>query len=210
MFRKKKTRIKDRLLLEQFRESPIEPKGSWLKAFGSFIVETLKVVILAGAIILPIRYYLIQPFYVKGASMEPNFFDHEYLMINEISYRFSEPMRGDIVVFRYPRDPKQFFIKRVVGLPGEKIDIREGRVFIAAISTSTESFLLEESSYLANKVRTTDADAGQYVLGPDEYFLLGDNRGHSLDSRNFGPVKRELVVGKVWFRGWPLDRIEIF
>ncbi|HLD69247.1 MAG TPA: signal peptidase I, partial [Candidatus Omnitrophota bacterium] len=90
----------------------------WFGSLKSFIWETVKVVVISLAIIIPVRYFLIQPFYVKGASMEPNFYDQEYLIIDEISYRFREPQRGEIVVFRYPRDPASFFIKRIIGLPG--------------------------------------------------------------------------------------------
>ena len=98
-------------------------KKSVTRRFLEFIWEMTKITLISLIIILPIRYFLIQPFYVKGASMEPNFYDHEYLIIDEISYRFSEPKRGDIVVFKYPRDPRQFFIKRVIGLPGETVEI---------------------------------------------------------------------------------------
>src|SRR3989344_8898539 len=89
----------------------------------AFVWETIKVVVISLAIILPIRYYLVQPFFVKGASMEPSFEDGDYLLINEISYRFSAPERGDVIVFRYPKDRSQFFIKRIVGLPGETVEI---------------------------------------------------------------------------------------
>ena len=95
-----------------------------------FVWEVFKVVVISLAIIVPIRYYLIKPFYVKGASMEPTFYDHEYLIINEIGYRFGEPNRGDVVVFRYPFDPSQYFIKRVIGLPGERVKISNGKVEI--------------------------------------------------------------------------------
>src|SRR3989339_2218313 len=101
---------------------PVSP----LKRFFGFVGELLHVVVISLAIILPIRYFLIQPFYVKGASMEPNFYDHEYLIIDEISYRFHEPQRGDIVVFRYPFDTRQYFIKRVIGLPLETISLNNG------------------------------------------------------------------------------------
>lgn len=201
---------KDRDLLARFSAGD-EPEGEgWFKATVSFILETVKVLVLAAAIILPVRYFLIQPFYVKGASMEPNFYDSEYLMINEISYRFTEPMRGDISVFRYPKDPRQFFIKRIVGMPGEVVEIRDGKVFIGNQATG-KKVPLDESRYLApGSVTTVHGGYENFTLGNDEYFLLGDNREHSLDSRNFGPVKGELIVGKVWFRGWPLDRIKVF
>src|SRR3989344_8759420 len=87
----------------------------------AFVFELIQVVAVSLAIIIPVRYFLIQPFYVKGASMEPNFFDHEYLIIDELSYRYKQPQRGEIVVFRYPNDPSQFFIKRVIGIPGETV-----------------------------------------------------------------------------------------
>jgi signal peptidase I len=87
-----------------------------MRNFLSFVFELVKIVVISLVIIIPIRYFLIQPFYVKGASMEPNFHDHEYLIIDEITYRFKDPQRGDIIVFRYPRDPQEFFIKRIIFL----------------------------------------------------------------------------------------------
>src|SRR3989338_4671042 len=110
---------------------------------GEFIVELVKVVLISLVIILPVRYYLVQPFYVKGASMEPTFLDHEYLLIDEISYRFEKPERGAVVVFRYPRDPRQFFIKRIIGLPGETVHIKDGKISIAAPNSSEEMALNE-------------------------------------------------------------------
>ena len=105
-------------------------KPSLLSSTVEFIWELVKVVVISLAIIIPVRYYLIQPFYVKGASMEPNFYDHEYLIIDEISYRLKEPQRGDIVVFKYPRDPSQYFIKRIVALPNEEVEVKGGQVVI--------------------------------------------------------------------------------
>jgi signal peptidase I len=172
-----------------------------------FVWDLIKVVCVSLAIIIPIRYFLIQPFYVKGASMEPSFYDHEYLIIDELSYRFREPVRGDIVVFKYPKDPTQFFIKRVVGLPGEKIEVRDGYVFVYSID-GAKKYLLDELNYLPETTRTQGDRA--WTLGADEYYVLGDNREHSLDSRSFGPVKREFVVGRVWLRGWPISRATVF
>ena len=94
-----------------------------MRNFFIFVFEVVKVVVISLAIIIPVRYFLIQPFYVKGASMEPSFYDHEYLIVDEMSYRFRLPERGEIVVFKYPLDPSQYFIKRVIGLPGEKVEI---------------------------------------------------------------------------------------
>ena len=169
--------------------------------------EIFKVVTISLAIIIPVRYFLIQPFYVKGASMEPNFSDFEYLIINEISYRFNEPQRGEVIVFRYPHDPSQFFIKRVIGLPGEQVVIRDGQVYIKS-STSQELVVLDESAYLSATTKT----GGQIdvTLGPDEYYLLGDNRAASLDSRAFGPVSRQSIIGKTLLQGWPIDKVGLF
>lgn len=171
-----------------------------------FVGELVHVVVISLAIILPIRYFLVQPFYVKGASMEPNFYDHEYLIINEISYRFMDPSHGDIVVFRYPNDPQQYFIKRVIGIPGERVIISDGRVHIYD-SENPAGYLMDESEYLENQHTPGEKDV---TLGEDEFFLLGDNRIASLDSRVFGAVPGQFIVGKVWFRGWPPERIRFF
>lgn len=178
--------------------------STW-KSIGEFLGEVVKVVLISLAIIIPIRYFLIQPFYVKGASMEPNFYDHEYLIINEIGYRFEEPKRGEIVVFRYPRDPQQYFIKRVIGLPGETVRVSDGKVSV--INEAHPEGIQVEESYLQGEPTPGSKET---VLGQDEYFVMGDNRDESLDSRNFGPVPERLIVGKVWLRGWPFDRITIF
>ena len=172
-----------------------------------FIWDLVKVVCVSLAIIIPVRYFLIQPFYVEGASMEPSFYDHEYLIIDELSYRFSEPARGDIIVFKYPKDPTLFFIKRVVGLPGEKVEVRDGYVFVYSLD-GTKKYLLDELNYLPENTKTQGDRA--WTLGAEEYYVLGDNREHSLDSRSFGPVKREFVVGRVWLRGWPIPRATVF
>jgi signal peptidase I len=174
------------------------------QAIIEFFWEMIRVAVISLAIILPVRYFLIQPFYVKGASMEPNFYDHEYLIIDEISYRFNEPQRGDIIVFKYPKDNKQYFIKRIIGLPGEHVKIDNDGVYINDIKL--------KESYLDANVETLLPlrGYGDVVLAEDEYFLLGDNRGQSLDSRVFGPIKSNLIVGRTWIRGWPFNRITIF
>lgn len=171
-----------------------------------FFLELVQVVAISLAIIIPVRYFLVQPFYVKGASMEPNFFDHEYLVIDELSYRFHQPQRGDIVVFHYPNDPKNYFIKRVVGLPGETVEIAEGQVKIYN-DKYPNGLVLDEHVYL-DDVYT--AQTRRETLKANEYFVLGDNRASSLDSRYFGPISDKVIVGRVWVRGWPLDRWKIF
>jgi len=172
----------------------------------AFIFELIQVLAVSLAIIIPVRYFLIQPFYVKGASMEPNFYDHEYLIIDEISYRLHQPQRGDIVVFRYPKDPTQFFIKRVIGLPKETVEIANGKVKIYN-DAHPNGQVIDETGYLdQDQTATTET----VTLKPDEYFLLGDNRSASLDSRYFGAVSRSAIVGRVWIRGYPIDRWKLF
>lgn len=179
--------------------------GPTIGSFAVFTLEVIQIVIISAAIIIPIRYFLIQPFYVKGASMEPNFFDKEYLIIDELSYRFREPQRGEIVVFRYPKDPSQFFIKRVIGTPGETIEIGDGGVTI--YNTDRPNGLVIEEPYIGDRVTTGKR---KITLGAEEYYVLGDNRGESLDSRSFGPIEFDDLVGKVLLRGLPISRIGLF
>ncbi|OGM90112.1 signal peptidase I, partial [Candidatus Wolfebacteria bacterium RBG_13_41_7] len=178
------------------------------KNFLVFIFELIKIVVISLVIIIPIRYFLIQPFYVKGASMEPNFYDHEYLIIDEIPYRFTEPKRGDIVVFRYPRDPQEYFIKRVIGLPGEEVQIKDGGVII--INKENPDGISLEENYLPTGTKTYGLTDERVTLSEKEYYVLGDNRNSSKDARSFGPVNRSFITGRVVFRGWPFNKIKVF
>lgn len=170
----------------------------------AFVWETVKVVVISLAIILPIRYYLVQPFFVKGASMEPSFEDGDYLLVDEISYRFSLPARGDVVIFRYPEDRSQFFIKRIVGLPSETVEVKNNKVIIYNDKNSsgfglTENYLSSEQETLGNMLVRLD---------DNEYFVLGDNRLQSSDSRRWGPVNKTLITGKAFLRAWPFTRFD--
>ncbi|MFA5886761.1 MAG: signal peptidase I [Patescibacteria group bacterium] len=179
-----------------------------MKKFFLFVLDISKVVVLSLAIILPVRYFLIQPFYVKGASMEPNFYDHEYLIIDELSYRFQKPERGQVVVFRYPRNPQEYFIKRIIALPGEEVQIKNGEIII--FNSSYPAGLTLKEKYLPTDLETFSSGESKIVVGPNEYFVLGDNRNASKDSRSFGAVDYSFLTGKVLFRGWPLNRITWF
>jgi signal peptidase I len=178
-----------------------------MKKFFIFIWEIIKIVIISLAIIIPIRYYLVQPFFVRGASMEPNFDNGEYLVVDEISYRFKEPGRGEVIVFKFPRDPSQYYIKRIIGLPGETVEIRDHQVIIYN-QEFPEGIVLDESFYLTNG-QTTWGNV-KIKLNEDEYLVLGDNRSASSDSRQWGALPREYIIGRVWIRAWPFDRAEIF
>lgn len=190
---------------------------------GSFIFEIIKVVVLAFLIIVPIRVFLFQPFFVQGASMEPTFENNEYLIVNEFGYKktpvnigseniftvspFKNLERKDVIVFRYPKNRSQFFIKRIIGLPGEKIELKEGRITVYNNDFS-EGFVLDESDYLDESVKTLGSVS--MVLKEDEYFVMGDNRMFSSDSRSWGPIKKSDVIGKILLRAWPLTRIDFF
>jgi len=171
--------------------------------------EFIKVVVISLLIILPIRYFIIQPFYVKGASMEPTFHDREYLIINEVGYHFQEPKRGDIVVFRYPLNPQEYFIKRIIGLPGEKININDGKVYVYN-DEHPAGIELDESAYLDDSVKTYDLKDEAIAVESDQYFVMGDNRNASKDSRSFGPLDKSFLTGKVWLRGWPFKKATAF
>ena len=137
----------------QFEDRLYDRFGPVGGAVTSFLLEVIQIVLISSAIIIPIRYFLIQPFYVKGASMEPNFYDHEYLIIDELTYRFRDPFRGEIVVFKYPRDPSQYFIKRVIGLPGETVEVTGGNVII--YNTEHPNGVVVEEEYLDESTRDT-------------------------------------------------------
>lgn len=193
---------------EQNSDFEINPNPSKLNSSISFVLEIVKTVIISLAIILPIRYFIIQPFVVEGASMEPNFHNFDYLIIDEISYRFKEPQRGDIVVFKNPGNKKEYFIKRVIGLPNETVKIQDGKVYIKKINS--QDFLeLNENTYLAGDLKTMSVGE-ETILGSDEYFVLGDNRPNSRDSRYFGAIPESLITGRVFLRGFPFNRIKLF
>ena len=171
-----------------------------MKKLLLFIWEILKIAIIALIIVVPIRAFVFQPFFVRGASMEPNFHNLDYLIVDEISYRFGEPQRGDVIVFYNPNDTSQRFIKRIVGLPGETIKIAKGEVLI---KQDSDFFVLDETDYLSQDTKTPGSR--EVLLEENQYFVLGDNRGLSMDSRSFGALDKEFIIGKSAFRLWPLS-----
>ncbi|MDD5146093.1 MAG: signal peptidase I [Candidatus Pacebacteria bacterium] len=169
----------------------------------SFLWETLKVLIIALVIVVPIRYFLFQPFFVRGQSMEPNFENGDYLIIDELSYRFRSPERGEAIVFKYPQDTTQRYIKRIIGLPGETVEIENGKITI--YKENSEPKILNESDYLSLNIQTTGNL--KITLGENEYFVLGDNRPVSSDSRRWGTVPKDDIIGRVYLRAWPISAL---
>jgi signal peptidase I len=167
--------------------------------------ELLKFTIIAFLIVVPFRAYVAQPFIVNGLSMDPTFFPGEYLIVDQLSYRtFDEPDRGSIIIFKYPNDPSKFFIKRVVGLPGEILSIEGSRIKIVN-GEYPEGFFLEEDYILHEK-----QDLLELELEENEYFVMGDNRASSSDSRIWGPLKKELIIGRPLLRLFPISRLQLF
>lgn len=178
-----------------------------IKKYIPFTLELVKIAVIAFIIVAPIRYFLFQPFIVSGASMSPNFATGDYLIIDEISYRFTVPQRGDVVVFNVgfiPGYSNQRFIKRVIGLPEETINITNGIVEIIKDGKTT---VLDEE-YLSRSGGDPLKTYGDknITLSADEYFVLGDNREYSYDSRMWGIVHRKYIIGKALLRIFPVEK----
>lgn len=167
------------------------------------IWETIKFAIIAIIIVIPIRMFIAQPFVVSGSSMYPTFIDKDYLIVDEISYRFEEVKRNEVIIFKYPENPSKFFIKRVIGLPNEKITIIGDKIFI--INKENPNGFELDQSYIKNPSLNQGYEV---TLKNDEYFVMGDNRTASSDSRSWGPVKKNLIIGKAFLRLLPINNID--
>jgi signal peptidase I len=162
------------------------------------LTEIVRFSIIAILIVIPIRMFVAQPFIVSGASMDNTFHNGEYLIVDQVSYYFSNPTRGDVVIFRYPRDPSKFFIKRIIGVPGDTIVI-ENSVVTVINEQYPEGFVLDEP-YIKTM---TPAPTMTETLGDREYFVMGDNRDQSSDSRSWGVLQEERIVGRAFLRLFP-------
>ncbi|MEK9154800.1 MAG: signal peptidase I [Patescibacteria group bacterium] len=178
-----------------------------MKAFLYTIWEIIEVGVVAVAAVLVIRYFLVQPFLVSGASMEPNFKNGDYLLIDEISYRLKEPERGEVIVFHYPNDKSFYYIKRIIGLPGETVEIKDGKITILN-SEYSKGFTLSEEYLPMGGI--TSSGKERFVLNESEYFVLGDNRNFSFDSRGWGSLKESEIIGLVRLRLWPINKVMAF
>lgn len=171
----------------------------------NFFLEVVKFTVLSIAIVLPIRLYVAQPFIVSGSSMDPTFANGQYLIIDQISYNFHEPKRGDIIVFRYPRDPAKFFIKRIIGLPGDTIVLKENEVIVKN-SENPEGFVLDENFVQQQR----KYEPKELIMGEEEYFVMGDNRDSSSDSRYWDALPKSHIVGRAFLRILPTEQAAIF
>ncbi|MCC2630926.1 MAG: signal peptidase signal peptidase [Candidatus Paceibacter sp.] len=172
----------------------------------SFFVEIFKFTFIALLIVLPIRLFIAQPFIVSGASMDPTFETGQYLIVDQLSYNVGEPKRGQVVIFKYPKDETKYFIKRIIGLPGETVNVNGTSVTIKN-RTYPDGFKLDEPYVSLNNEKE---DSLTITLKNNEYFVMGDNRRESFDSRSWGALPRSDIIGKPFVRLFPLDSISIF
>jgi signal peptidase I len=176
------------------------------KRIWQWFLDFIETIVIALAIFVVVYQFLFQPHQVKGDSMYDNFYSGEYLLTDKISYKFNEPKVGDVVVFQAPMNEEYDYIKRIVGLPGDKVMIKEGKVIV-----NSQAF--DESGYLDPEIMTRPgqyAKEGVVVTVPsDQYFTMGDNRSNSSDSRDWGTVPIENIVGKAWVRYWPLNKMGV-
>lgn len=177
--------------------------GNFIRRIAAFFLDLIETIVIALSVFVIIYLFLFQPHQVRGSSMYPNFYDGEYLLTDKVSYRMHNPKRGDVIVFRAPRNEEYDYIKRIVGMPGERIRIEGNKIYI-------NNNLLEEP-YIPVDYYTyagTFLKEGQNMIIPEQnYFVFGDNRVHSSDSREWGFVPQENIVGKTWFRYWPPKRM---
>ncbi len=174
------------------------------KTLKQSILELVRFAVIALLIVVPIRLFIIEPFVVSGSSMFPTFENADYLLVDKFSYEIGNPKRDDVVVFKYPNDTTKYFIKRVIGLPGDTVDISGSEITITN-GTHKNGFMLKEPY-----VKNMSDDQAHFVLKENEYFVMGDNRTASSDSRYWGPVDRDLFVGRALLRLMPFDKIAIF
>lgn len=167
-------------------------------------IEILRFSIIAILIVVPVRMFIAQPFIVSGASMQETFQDGEYLIVDQVTYLFEEPQRGDVVIFRYPKDPSKFFIKRVIAVPGETITIEDTDVTITSEAHPDGIILDEPYIKSMQPVRRPIVE----LLGDREYFVMGDNRDESSDSRSWGVLLEDRIVGRAFLRLFPPQEID--
>jgi len=178
-----------------------------MKKFLYTAWEVAEVFLIALIAVSAIKYFLVQPFIVNGASMEPSFYDGDYLLVDELSYRFREPARGDVIVFHAPQDYNNYYIKRIIGLPSERVDIDGNKVTIYNKQYANGEVL--DESYLPNLSREWSGHSS-VTLTDSQYFVLGDNRLNSLDSRYWGALEKNRIVGVVKLRLWPPSALSFF
>jgi len=198
---------KEESVLDYFEEDDEkieETKKSTLASVLLTVFDFFKTIFIIVVLATIIRYFIIQPFIVDGQSMEPTFQNSDYLITEKISFRIGTPKRGEVVIFRPPDNPSVNYLKRVIGLPGDEVEIKDGLVYV-------NSKKLDEPYLIGNdKTKLVQPGSLKVTIKQNEYFVLGDNREHSRDSRELGPIPKSNVVSRVWLRLFPLNDIKVF
>jgi len=184
---------------KQSSASPSSRPSAW-----KTIREWVQVIVIALVISLPIRFFIAEPFVVNGASMDPTFSTGQFLIVDRVTYRFEKPSRGDVIIFQYPGDPSIYYIKRVIGLPGETVSIKDGHVFISTGSSTP----VELNEPFIAPIHASH-DTMTITLDSDHYFVMGDNRAQSSDSRAWGPLATHFIVGRPIIRLLPLSTLSV-
>ncbi len=193
---------------DEAEEASEKPKNIFAligKSIISFFMDFLETIVVALSVFVVVYLFLVQPHEVKGSSMEPNFHDSEYILTDKISYRFTEPKRGDVIIFKAPKNPDVDYIKRVIGLPGDKVKVEAGYVYVNEKKLNEyylkDNTLLFAGSFMQEGVEITVPEG--------QNFVMGDNRPHSSDSREFGPIEQKSIIGRAIVRYWPIPEIGI-
>ncbi|HVN26345.1 MAG TPA: signal peptidase I [Candidatus Paceibacterota bacterium] len=179
-----------------------------MRKFLASLLEVFEIAVVAIVAVIIVRTYLVQPFLVSGTSMVPTFENADYVLTDELTYHFRAPERGEVVVFHDPEDWSTYFIKRVIGLPGDRVVVKNQRVTV--YDAANPNGLTLDEGYLPAGTVTTCSGTCDWTLSSSTYFMLGDNRPFSYDSRSWGPLPAKNIVGVVRFRLWPPDALAAF
>ncbi len=176
-----------------------------VRRFVNFVLDFLETIVVALSIFVVIYLFLMQPHEIKGDSMKPNFQDKEYILTDKISYRLHAPIRGDVVIFKAPVNPDVDYIKRVIGIPGDKVKVQNGTPFVNGEKLK-EDYLVDQTFLFPGSFM---AEGVEIIVPEGKIFVMGDNRSHSSDSRQFGPININSVVGRAFLRYWPINSIGV-
>ncbi len=179
------------------------PPLSFSKRCVNFFLDFLETIVVALSIFVVVYLFLVQPHEVKGSSMEPNFHNNDYILTDKISLKLHAPERGNVVIFKSPNNPEVDYIKRVIGLPGEKVKVLNGYVYVNDKKLN-EPYLADRTNLFPGSFVQEGIDI---TVPEEEYFVMGDNRPHSSDSREFGPIQGNSIIGKAFIRYWPITNI---
>ncbi|MCL5798285.1 MAG: signal peptidase I [Patescibacteria group bacterium] len=187
------------------QQNPANLPVTLVKRLVNFCLDFLETIVVALSIFVVVYLFLVQPHEVKGSSMEPNFHDNDYILTDKISLKLHDPERGNVIIFKSPPNPDVDYIKRVIGLPGDKVKVQDGAVYINDKKLD-EPYLADKTNLFPGSFLQEGVD---FTVPQGEYFVMGDNRPHSSDSREFGPIKADSIIGKAMLRYWPITQFGI-